>query len=154
MREPVPHAALQQLGVLVGEWDMWALGRRMGPVRSSFTWAQGGTFLLQRTDLVARSSVPAEWEGHLPFPTVTMTGYDDSAEGFTTLYADGRGVARVYGTSLDDGVWTMWRAAEGFHQRFTATVDESGGRFTGGWEWSADGTDWERDFDVTYVRAG
>ena len=154
MREPVPHAALRQLEVLVGDWDMWALGRRAGPVRGSFTWAEGGAFLLQRTDVTSATSVPAEWEGHLPFPTVTVTGYDDSAGGFTTLYADGRGVARVYGTAVTDGVWTMWRAAEGFHQRFSGTLDAGGGTITGGWEHSSDGTRWEPDFDVTYVRAG
>ncbi|QPP09784.1 hypothetical protein G4Z16_28990 [Streptomyces bathyalis] len=152
MREPVPHHAARQLEVLVGDWDMWALGRRTGPVRGSFTWAEGGAFLVQRTDVVPETVVPADWEGHLPFPTVTMTGYDDSAGGFTTLYADGRGVARVYGTAVNDGVWTMRRAAPGFHQRFTATVEHDGGVMTGGWEHSADGADWAPDFDVTYVR--
>lgn len=126
MRAPVPHDALRQLDVLAGEWDMWA--RRAGGLRTgeSFTWAEGGAFLVQRTDVVPRTAVPAESVGPLPFPTVTMTGYDDTAGRFATLYADGRGVARVYGTSVEDGVWRMWRAAPGFHRRFAATVDADG----------------------------
>jgi hypothetical protein len=153
MREPAPDHNLRPLEVLVGEWDMWALGRKAGPFRSSVTWEEGGAFLVQRTDVVPATSVPPEWEGLLPFPTVTVTGYDDSAGAFTTLYADGRGVARVYGTAVREGVWTMWRAAPGFHQRFTGTLDAGGGTISGGWERSEDGMEWETDFDVTYVRA-
>jgi hypothetical protein len=152
LRNPVPHRALRRLEALVGEWDMWARGGQAGPVRGRFGWAEGGAFLVQRTDVTATTSVPAAWEGRLPFPTVTMTGYDDFTGEFTTLYSDGRGVARVYGTAVGDGAWRMWRSAAGFHQRFSATVDAVGGTIDGAWEWSSDGTAWERDFDVAYVR--
>lgn len=154
MRQPTAHPDLAKLDVLVGEWDMWAAGRTAGPVRSVFAWLEGGTFLVQRTDVTPETTLPAEWEGHAPFPTVAMTGYDDSAGEFTMLYADGRGVARVYGTSVSDGVWRQWRTAPGFHQRFTGTFGDGGDTITGGWEWSGDGSVWEWDFDVTYERSG
>ncbi|MET9667149.1 hypothetical protein ABZY19_17440 [Streptomyces sp. NPDC006475] len=154
MRQPTPHSALRRLDVLVGAWDMWALGRRAGPVRTEFSWLEGGVVLVQRADVGPDSAVPAEWGPHLPFPTVTLTGYDDTADEFTTLYADGRGVARVYRTSVHDGVWKQWRAAPGFHQRFTATIDDGGGTIRGGWEGSRDGETWTPDFDVTYTRVG
>lgn len=154
MRQPVPHADMRKLDVLVGEWEMWALGRRVGPLRSVFDWQENGAFLVQRTDVTPESAMPEEWDGHAPFPTVTTTGYDESAGEFTTLYADGRGVARVYGTSMTDGVWRQWRAAPGFHQRFTGTLEEAGDTITGGWEWSSDGSEWQSDFDMTYKRVG
>ena len=152
MRQPTPHTALRQLDVLVGEWDMWALGRRVGPVRTEFSWLEGGVFLVQRADLGPDVAMPAEWVPNVPFPTVTLTGYDDTDGEFTTLYADGRGVARVYRTSMNDGVWKQWRFATGFHQRFTARFADDGDTITGGWEGSSDGELWQPDFDVTYVR--
>lgn len=44
----------------------------------------------------------------------------------------------------------MWRAAPGFHQRFTGTFSEDGRTVTGRWEGSRDGTTWTPDFDLTY----
>ncbi|ARF53111.1 hypothetical protein [Streptomyces gilvosporeus] len=154
MREPTPHSALRQLDALVGEWDMWALGRDVGPVRVEFAWLEGGAFLVQRADVGPETSLPAEWGAHAPFPTVTLTGYDETAGEFTTLYADGRGVARVYRTTVNDGVWKQWRTAPGFHQRFTATFREGGDTIEGGWERSGDGELWMPDFDVTFTRVG
>ncbi|WP_051866153.1 hypothetical protein [Streptomyces griseus] len=153
MRQPEPHSAMRRLDVLVGEWDMWAVGRSVGPVRTEVAWLEGGVFLVQRADADDESVLPAEWRAHSPFPTVMLTGYDDSSGEFTTLYADGRGVARTYRTSMDDGVWRQWRAAPGFHQRFTATFSDGGDTIQGGWEQSEDGETWVPDFDVTYVRA-
>lgn len=154
MRHPTPHTALRRLDGLVGEWDMWAAGHQAGPVRAEFVWLEGGTLLAQRADAGPETTFPPEWQEHSPFPTTTVTGYDDTADEFTTLYTDGRGVARVYRTSLTAGVWKQWRAAPGFHQRFTATLDEDGATIRGGWERSDDGELWVTDFDVTYVRPG
>ncbi|MFF4352901.1 hypothetical protein [Streptomyces sp. NPDC001530] len=154
MRQPTPHTALRQLDVLVGEWDMWAAGHRVGPVRTEFSWLEGGVFLVQRADVGPESALPAEWGPNAPFPTVTLTGYDETAGDFTTLYADGRGVARVYRTSVSGGTWKQWRVAPGFHQRFNASFNDRGDTIKGGWERSEDGEHWMLDFDVTYTRVG
>ncbi|MBT2405189.1 MULTISPECIES: hypothetical protein [unclassified Streptomyces] len=154
MRPPTPHSALRQLDVLVGEWDMWAAGHTAGPVRTEFAWTEGGAFLVQRVDVGPETVLPAEWGANAPFPTVSVTGYDETAGDFTTLYADGRGVARTYRTDMSDGVWTQWRAAPGFHQRFTGAFGDRGNTITGGWEQSPDGELWSPDFDVTYIRIG
>ncbi|MEU1198231.1 hypothetical protein ABZ446_18615 [Streptomyces sp. NPDC005813] len=154
MRQPTPHGALRRLDVLVGTWDMWADGRSVGPVLTAFAWLEGGAFLAQRVDVTADSALPGPWEAAAPFPTVSLTGYDDTTDDFATLYADGRGVGRVYRTSLSDGVWTQRRAAPGFHQRFTATFGDGGDTIAGGWERSKDGELWKPDFDVTYTRVG
>ncbi|WP_154402827.1 hypothetical protein [Nocardioides speluncae] len=90
--------------------------------------------------------------GGAPAVPHAVTGYDDTSEEFTVLYADGRGVARVYNASIGDGVWKQWRTAPGFNQRFTATISEDGDTVTGAWEMSADGETWAVDFDVRYVR--
>ncbi|TMK78683.1 MAG: hypothetical protein E6G45_05835 [Actinobacteria bacterium] len=68
------------------------------------------------------------------------------------LYADARGVSRVYEMSLSDGVWEIWRDAPGFCQRFTGTFSDDGRAIAGYWDRSRDGSSWERDFDLTYTK--
>ncbi|SDO19039.1 hypothetical protein SAMN04487981_10917 [Streptomyces sp. cf386] len=152
MRRPTPHTALRQLEAFVGAWDMWAAGRTVGPIRTEFAWLEGGAFLVQRADVTPETALPGEWAAHAPFPTVALTGYDDTAEEYTVLYADGRGVTRVYRGSLTDRTWRQWRSAPGFHQRLTATVSPDGTTIEGSWEQSPDGERWTTDFDVRFVR--
>ncbi|MFI6009169.1 hypothetical protein ACIBAG_10090 [Streptomyces sp. NPDC051243] len=154
MRQPTPHPALRHLDILVGEWDTWAAGRSVGPVRTEFAWAESGAFLVQRADVGPETALPGVWATHAPFPTVSLTGYDDTAEEYTVLYADGRGVSRVYQGSMTDRTWRQWRTAPGFHQRLTATVSPDGTTIEGSWEQSPDGEEWTTDFDVTFVRTG
>ena len=66
------------------------------------------------------------------------------------LYADARGVFRVYQMSFADGVWKIWRYAPGFYQRFTGNLSADGNTITAQWEGSSDGSTWRPDFDVTY----
>ena len=66
------------------------------------------------------------------------------------LYADARGVFRIYRMSLDDDSWRLWRAAPDFHQRFTGAFRDDGQTVVGRWESSPDGSAWEPDFDMTY----
>ncbi|MCL8013408.1 hypothetical protein [Streptomyces sp. AS02] len=154
MRQPTPHPAMRQLEVFVGEWDLWAADRTVGPIRTDFAWLEGGAFLAQHADIDPDTSLPGDWATHAPFPTVTLIGYDDTAEEFTVLYADGRSVSRIYQGSFTDRTWRQWRSAPGFHQRLTVTISPDGTTAEGRWEQSADGEEWTTDFDVTYVRAG
>ena len=68
------------------------------------------------------------------------------------LYADGRGVSRVYQMTLSEGTWRIRRDAPGFFQRFTATIADDGTTMTGRWEGSRDGLSWNADFEVKYTR--
>jgi len=68
------------------------------------------------------------------------------------LYADERGVARIYQMSLAGGVWKMWRESSGFSQRMTGTVSSDGNTSTCHGELSRDGSHWEQALDVTYTR--
>src|SRR6185437_1600880 len=92
--------ALEALEPFVGAWTMeirWSddTHRLVGgpPVVAapvSFAWIEAGAFLVQRN--VGGGGAAARW----------AIGPDDSSGGYTALYADDRGVSRVYQMSLAD----------------------------------------------------
>jgi hypothetical protein len=137
------------LGRLIGAWELEPLveGRSMGRGRATFEWIADGAFVLQRSD--AEWSDPG-WAEHAPKTTQAVLGFDDATGEITQLYADDRGVHRIYRGSLTDEAWQMNRAAPGFHQRFIGTVSGDGQTIEGRWESSPDGTDWALDFPITY----
>jgi hypothetical protein len=71
------------------------------------------------------------------FPSTTITGLDDSSRQFTQLYADGRGVFRVYQMRFQDGVWEVWRDAPDFFQRFNGIVSEDGNTISAYWDFGS-----------------
>jgi hypothetical protein len=145
---------LSKLDPLVGDWTMEASagGQPAGVSRAVFGWAEDGAFLVQH----ARGEQPdfeppPQWVANNPLPLVTIFGLDEHSGTYTMLYADARGVFRVYSMTLRDGVWEMrGQAGPQFHQRFTATFSADGTSINGAWESSRDGVRWEHDFDVTY----
>ncbi|GAA2603708.1 hypothetical protein GCM10010399_38330 [Dactylosporangium fulvum] len=146
---------VRRLRPLLGLWDMEATVGGVVTSRgwTSFAWADEGEFLVQRADAgPPGEDVPRDWLENSPFPTVSVIGYDDSSEAFTMLYSDARGALRVYGLSLVGREWRMWRAAEGFHQRFKGVLSDDGYSISAFWERSGDGRTWLRDFDMTYER--
>ncbi len=155
MQQQTPNRELRRLDALVGEWELQASvgDQPMGRARTVFEWLEGGAFLIQRADAEpSEPPPPPEWVANSPFPLATITGLDDSTERFSMLYADARGVSRVYEMSLSDGVWEIWRDAPGFCQRFTGTFSDDGRAIAGYWDRSRDGSSWERDFDLTYTK--
>jgi hypothetical protein len=58
----------------------------------------------------------------------------------------------VYRMTFTDNVWTIWRNAPGFNQRFLATLSADGDTLDGRWEISKDGQTWNLDFELSYVR--
>ncbi len=131
-----PNPSLKPLEVFVGDWEFTS--PQFPDTRGQFTfeWVEGGAFLVERM------AGNAAW----------MIGRDDSTETYSILYYDSRGVSRVYAMSLEGNVWKIWRNAPGFSQRFTATLSDNGRTITGYWEKSSDGLNWERDFDIRYVK--
>jgi hypothetical protein len=79
-------------------------------------------------------------------------GRDDTSGEYCVLYADARGVSRIYQMSLRDRVWKIWRHAPEFNQRFEGRLSADGRTIDAQWEKSADGEALERDFDVRYSR--
>lgn len=150
-RSPV----LRRLDALMGEWEMSVeVGRHtVAGARAVFEWLEDGAFAVQRAySGPPTPDVPDAWSENAPLRTTMIIGLDDVAESFTALYSDARGVSRVYSMTLDGSVWTMHRAAPGFHQRFTGTLSDDGKTITARWEGSADGSAWELDFHITYVK--
>jgi hypothetical protein len=150
------NEVLSRLGSFVGEWEVRATigGHAMPAVFATFEWLEDGAFLRQYQALDTESPEVAQLAATMesPFPTTSIIGLDDSSNEFSMLYADVRGVFRVYQMSVSDGVWKMWRDAPGFFQRFTGTFSEDGNSITCRWEGSRDGSNWEHDFDLTYQR--
>ena len=87
------------------------------------------------------------------FPrNVEVIGPDEEAETYRMLYYDSRGVSRIYRMTFSGGIWTLWRDFPGFSQRFHGTFSPDGNVITAYWEKSTDGSSWERDFDLTYIK--
>jgi hypothetical protein len=145
-----PGAALDRLRPLIGAWRLeTSLAAPAGlRARATFEWALGGAFLLQRTEI----DVPDAPD------SLAVIAVDPATGGYTQHYFDSRGVVRVYAMTFDGVVWTLLRqspdfSALQFEQRFVGTVADDGGSIRGRWEARPPGgTDWERDFDLTYVR--
>jgi hypothetical protein len=145
MPHDTPDPVLSGLDALVGEWTI-GLASPVDPPAGggwvSFEWLSGGRFLIQRWGLEAPE-----------FPDgLAVIGADPSSGALAQHYFDSRGVQRVYGMSLADGVWKLWRDGEDFSQRFTGTFSDDGRRITGTWEKTGEGGAWEHDFDMSYVK--
>jgi hypothetical protein len=142
---PQPAGSLTQFARLVGDWEMVGTHAAFPSAahgHSSFAWLLEGALLVWRFD----------WDRPGPPNAVSVIGRGDSVEACSMLYADARGVARIYQMSLEGGVWRMWRDAPGFAQRMTGTFSDDGNTITHYGELSRDGASWEPDLQVTYTR--
>jgi hypothetical protein len=110
--------------------------------RSSFTWLAEDALLEWRF----------EWDSPGPPSAISVIAHDDAVEPCFMLYADTRGVARIYQMSLEGGVWRLWRDLPGFSQQSIATFSDDGNTITSRGTLSRDGSSWEPDLDVTYTR--
>lgn len=147
------NPALERLDVLVGRWTVQPKVEGVGTSWSEFSWLENGAFLRQESDTDPMPpTTPKVWQENSPFPTIAIVGLDDADNEFTMLYADARGVHRVYRMTFIDNVWTMWREAPGFNQRFTGRISEDGDVIDGQWEMSKDSVTWNLDFEITYTR--
>jgi hypothetical protein len=149
-----PNPKLSQLAPLLGKWKLEAFvdGSPVMRGTSTLEWAEHGPFLIQRADGAATDDAPQGWHDNLPFPTFSTIGFDEGFGGYSVLYSDARGVLRIYEMSFDAGVWTQWRDAPGFHQRFIGTLDDDGSRIDARWDASPDGQEWSLDFELIYTR--
>jgi hypothetical protein len=143
------NPVLSALEFLIGDWDM-ALS--------------GASFLGDPTEVVhGRVEVRPIEEGALlamrqvvepsgPPAATWVVGGDGARASYTVLYADRRGVSRVYEMALADRRWRIWRHDPEFSQRFEATVSTDQEKIVGRWEKCSSVGAWEHDFDVTYSR--
>jgi hypothetical protein len=147
------HPALARLDALVGRWTVQPKVDGLGAGWTDFSWVEDGKFLRQFSDAEPPpANAPRAWRENNPLPTTSLIGLDDAGEEFTMLYADARGVHRVYRMTFADGVWQAWRDAPGFNQRFVGMLSRDGDTIDGRWEMSENGADWRLDFEITYRR--
>jgi len=138
------NPALDQVQFLVGAWDM----------------ELSDAAFLPDPDAKVSGSVTVEWNGHGAALVMRMgdtatwiIGRDESEPDYTVLYADDRGVSRVYRMSLTKSNWRIWRNTAEFSQRFDAEISSDQAEIKGSWQKSVDGgTTWEHDFKVRYSR--
>lgn len=141
-----PNPALEPLRILIGTW------RTVGshPLvpgttfhgRTTFDWLEGGAFIVMRSEC-DEPGIPSG---------IAIMGTDDATGECSMLYFDEREVSRRYQVSLRDGVWTWWRDAPGFSQRFVGTIAADGRTIASRGEMSRDGAPWEPDLQLTYTR--
>jgi hypothetical protein len=142
--------ARTRLERFIGEWTMLVTFPDALPLKGGrvvFEWMTGEQFLIQRWEV----PVPEAPDG------LAVIGFDAGRGTFLQHYFDSRGIARVYVMSLQDGVWTLRREEPDFSpldfaQRYTGTFSDDGTTIVGHWEIAHDGSTWEHDFDLTYVR--
>ena len=148
MSESAPPE-LAALEALAGEWTLEVSFAPDAPKATvGFEWMPGGRFLVERWQV----PVPEAPDG------LAVIGYDEGRGTLLQHYFDTRGVARVYEMELADGVWRLERtqpdfAPLDFAQRYTGRFTEDGTAIEGTWEINH-GDAWEKDFDLTYRRAG
>jgi hypothetical protein len=136
-----PNPALEQLEVLIGEWEVEVPQFPGQRGRATFEWLEGGAYLRFHADAPD------------PAPSATLIiSRDESSGVYTVLHYDSRGVSRVYQMSFGDGAWKIWRQAPGFWQRFSGTLSDDGSSIRATWEKSPDGSGWEHDFDLICSR--
>jgi hypothetical protein len=143
------NPALADLEPLVGRWRMELYDAAFLPGPDSqvtgsieIDWIEAGSALRMR-----------QGDSDNPPAAVWIIGRDESEPGYLVLYADDRGVSRVYLMSFDDGRWQMWRDKPEFSQRFHAQLDPDVRAIRGRWEKSPDqGATWEHDFNIDYIR--
>lgn len=128
--------ALEPFEALIGTWDVEAKHRLVEEVvhgSTTFEWLEGGHFLVQRSHME-----------HELFPDgISIIGAPEAGDGLVLESFDSRGVRRTYRTSLEDGVWRIWRDHPGFEQRFAATIGPD--RFEGLFQLAETPGDWQDD---------
>jgi hypothetical protein len=143
------NRALGGVDFLIGEWDMALSCTSFLPApgdvvhgRIECQPVESGALLVIRQFVEASGTPAAVW----------LVGRDEARPDYTVLYADARGVSRVYQMSLSNDRWRMWRDDPVFSQRFEATVRVDEREIVGHWERCGAGGTWEHDFNVTYSR--
>jgi hypothetical protein len=136
---------IQELAAFVGRWELAVDLPGAQDVRGDVTFESMGELLIER------AVIP------VPEAPDSCSIIMDHAGGLTQHYFDSRGVARQYEMTFDGHTWTLERTKPDlspleFCQRYIGTFSADGNVIDGEWQTSADGTDWARDFRLTYRR--
>jgi hypothetical protein len=145
--QPTAEAALKELAVLVGTWELEATppGGEPWPGEASITfeWLDDDKRLLVERSTIEMPEAPN---------ATCVIGCDGATGRYFQLYTDDRNVCRVYELSIGGGEMKIWRDGEPFSQRFNGKISDDGNRIEARWEAAKDGTNWETDFDLVFTR--
>ncbi|HEV3312511.1 MAG TPA: hypothetical protein VG815_18515 [Chloroflexota bacterium] len=143
------NPALADLAPLVGRWRTELYGAAFLPDPNARVT---GSVVVDSIEDGA-AIVIRQGEAESPPAATWIIGRDDGEANFLVLYADDRGVSRVYNMSFTAPDWLMWRTTPEFSQRFEATVQSDALTINGVWKKSVDGgATWEHDFNIDYIR--
>jgi hypothetical protein len=147
--DELANPALAELQFLIGDWDMALSDASFLPDHESVVHGRVEARAIEDGRLLAMRQVV---EPSAPPAATWVIGRDESNEAYAVLYADGRGVSRVYEMTFSGWHWCLWRDDPHFSQRFDATVGEDRNRIVGEWQKGSSPAAWEHDFNVTYTR--
>jgi hypothetical protein len=146
---------MRPLEKLIGDWviEMKPGGVVVARAHAVGEPIAGGDYVLIRSETELTDDAPQGWHDNAPTSSSMMLGADDRSGTYACLYADSRGVHRIYEMTLDERDWRMsGQAGPEFFQRFIGAFSDDGSRIDGRWERSVDGETWELDFEGTYTR--
>jgi hypothetical protein len=141
------NAALSPLEPTVGTWTVtgshpYLPGRTLAG-HVTFERIEGGAFLRMHSKL----DDPEIPEG------VAIFGTDSDDKTCTMLYFDVRGVARHYDVTFHEDGFTWSRDTPQFAQRFRVTMAKDGRTMRSEGMMRREGSDWEPDLALSFVRA-
>jgi hypothetical protein len=136
---------IQELAAFVGRWELAVDLPGAEDVRGDVTFEMMGELLIERAVI----PVP-----EAPDSCCVVVDHEGR---FIQHYFDSRGVARQYAMTFDGRTWTLERTEPDlspldFCQRYIGTLSDDGDVIDGEWQTSADGSEWTRDFTLTYRR--
>jgi hypothetical protein len=149
MAQAITNPALAELEFLLGGWEMTLSAASFLPDPTQTLTGHVEVEPIESGRLVALRQLTDS--GGSP-DAIWVIGRDDSQPDYTVLYADNRGVTRVYRMSLNGDRWRIWRDEPDFSQRFDAAIAPDRDRIGGTWEKRSSTGDWEHDFDLSYTR--
>ncbi len=140
------NPALSLLNRAVGTWKGAAshpyLSGRTLHGHVTFEPIEGGAFVRMHSKM----DDPEIPEG------VAIFGTDGDDGSCTMLYFDERGVARRYDVAFHEDGFTWSRDTPKFSQRFRVTFSKDGRTMEGEGTMKREGSDWESDLKLSYVR--
>jgi hypothetical protein len=141
------NPALRPLTFLIGTWRTEGTHPKVpGKTfhgRTSFSWHQGGAFLISHSE-IDEPEVPS---------AVAIFGSDDVAKQLFMIYFDERGVSRKYDVTVSENQITWRRDNPEFSQWMTTRGEAGGDRMAGTGQMSEKGGPWQEDLSLTYTRA-
>jgi hypothetical protein len=141
------NPALSLLDRAVGAWAVTGshpqLAGRTLHGRMTFERIEGGAFVRMHSKM-DDAEIP---EG------VAIFGTDSDDAKCTMLYFDERGVARLYDVTFHDDGFSWTRDAPQFAQRFRVTIAKDDRTMESEGTMKKEGSEWEPDLRLSYVRA-